>query len=105
MKIGLVCCQGLSTKILSVKMRKAAIDKGVDVEVVAVGCRSLQDSHKLKKFDCILLGPQVNYLLEELEDLGDRRVPIGVIDSADFGFMDGDAVLEQALNLISSSSR
>ncbi len=49
----------------------------------------------------MLLGPQVRYLLGKMEKaLSDKKVPVQVIDSMQYGMMNGEAVLMNAIDLI-----
>lgn len=54
-----------------------------------------------KKADVLLLGPQVRYLKGSFETkFKDRGFPIDVINMEDYGMMNGENVLKQALHLI-----
>mgnify|MGYP004572656001 CR=1 FL=1 len=101
-KIGLFCAAGMSTSMLVGKMTKAAKDKELDVAVNAYPESNL--SHILDEgIDVVLLGPQVKFKLPSLQSLCDTKgVPIAVIDPVDYGMMDGDKVLSDALALIES---
>ena len=49
--------------------------------------------------DVLLLGPQVRFLESKMKGLaGDK--PVAVIDMQAYGTMNGEKVLEQALNLL-----
>ncbi len=98
-KILLVCCAGMSTSLLVTKMNAAAENKGLEAEIFAVS--EAEASKYFDEVDVVLLGPQVRYLLRNLQKtLNEKGVPIAVIDSINYGTMNGEAVLEQALNLI-----
>lgn len=98
-KILLVCCAGMSTSLLVTKMNAAAENKGLEAEIFAVS--EAEASKYFDEIDVVLLGPQVRYLLRNLQKtLNEKGVPIAVIDSINYGTMNGEAVLEQALNLI-----
>jgi len=98
-KIMLVCCAGMSTSLLVTKMQKVATEKSIEVEVFAVA-----EAEADKYYDDInvmLLGPQVRYLLGKMEKaLIDKKVPVQVIDSMQYGMMNGEAVLMNAMDLI-----
>ena len=95
--ITLICAGGFSTSMLMNKMKEAAAKKGVDVEI-----RAMAESN-FEKFDgptdVLLLGPQVGYLDDEFEAYKEKGTKISVIDMADYGMMNGDKVLEDALKL------
>lgn len=96
MKILLVCSAGMSTSLLVTKMEKAAAEKNLDVEILALG--SSQAKKNLKDVDIILLGPQVRFMLKEFEKIA--TVPIDVIDMTAYGRMEGDKVLNSALAML-----
>lgn len=94
----LVCAAGMSTSLLVNKMKAAAADRGLEIEINAlpVGeCSSVID-----KVDIVLLGPQVRFQKPTVEGLVKGRVPVEVIDMRLYGTMDGKAVLEQVIEKI-----
>ena len=59
--------------------------------------------HLLKclKTDVVLLGPQIKFALPEIKKLTDQAGnEIGVIDMMDYGMMNGEKVLNMALELL-----
>ena len=59
--------------------------------------------HLLKclKTDVVLLGPQIKFALPEIKKLTDQAGnKIGVIDMMDYGMMNGEKVLNMALELM-----
>lgn len=96
--IVLLCTLGMSTSLLVSKMRKSAKDLGIDCSIVAVG------EYEIKKIeeevDVIMLGPQVRYLYNILKKKINKDIPIGLINSSDYGTMNGEKVLKQAFDLI-----
>lgn len=98
-KIMLVCCGGMSTSLLVNKMNSSAKEQGIDVEVFAIGQAEVKDN--LKNVDVILLGPQVRYMLNNIKSEADKNgIAVEVINSLDYGTMNGKAVLQQALELM-----
>lgn len=96
MKILLVCSAGMSTSLLVTKMKKAADEKGIDVEIFALSAG--EGKKILKDVDLILLGPQVRFMKNEFLKLA--TVPVDVIDMLSYGRMEGDKVLNHALTLL-----
>ena len=96
MKILLVCSAGMSTSLLVLKMQKAAEEKGIEAEILALGAG--EGKKILKDVDLVLLGPQVRFMKNEFVKLA--TVPVGVIDMLAYGRMQGDKVLDQALALL-----
>ena len=101
--IRLFCAGGASTSLLAEKMRNAARDRKLDVEVTFGGVYNLQnmDMAELKQADVALLGPQVGYTKVQVEQkCADAGVPLAVIPMRDYGMCDGPAVLDLALSLM-----
>ncbi|WP_026695588.1 PTS sugar transporter subunit IIB [Peribacillus kribbensis] len=99
-KILLVCAAGMSTSLLVNKMKDAAKDQGVELEIFALPvseCDSVSD-----QVDVVLLGPQVRYQKAQVDSIIGGRVPVDVIDMRDYGMMNGKAVLEKALSLMNA---
>ena len=96
MKILLVCSAGMSTSLLVTKMEKAAREKNLDVEILALG--SGEAKKNLKGVDIILLGPQVRCMRKEFEKIA--TVPVDVIDMLAYGRMEGEKVLDSALAMM-----
>ncbi len=96
MKILLVCSAGMSTSLLVLKMQKAAEERGIEAEILALGAG--EGKKILKTVDIVLLGPQVRFMKNEFDKLA--TVPVGVIDMLAYGRMQGDKVLDQALALL-----
>ncbi|WP_425446437.1 PTS sugar transporter subunit IIB [Dethiothermospora halolimnae] len=102
-QIMLVCSAGMSTSLLVTKMQSAAAKREVNVKVFAV---AEADAKKYEDdIEVLLLGPQVRYLLSKMKKrLEPKGVPVAVIDSINYGTMNGEAVLNQALKLIENNS-
>jgi len=97
-KIMLVCSAGMSTSLLVTKMQKAATARSLEVEIFAV---SEADSKNYSDVNVVLLGPQVRFLLKKMEaNFNPKGIQVQVIDSINYGLMNGDKVLDQALSLI-----
>lgn len=98
MNILLVCAAGMSTSLLVSKMKEAADAKGLDVTIQAVSAD--QAGKHLDNTDVLLLGPQVRYKLPHFKKKGEERgIPVDVINPADYGRINGQGVLEFALQL------
>lgn len=99
-KIYLFCSAGMSTSMLAQKMQKCADEHSLPVEIKAYSHSKIQEIVDQTHPDCILLGPQVKYLLEETEKRFGKYAPVAVIDMADYGAMNGEKVLKKAVALI-----
>ncbi|WP_042349937.1 PTS sugar transporter subunit IIB [Bacillus massiliigorillae] len=103
MNILLVCSAGMSTSMLVTKMEKAAADKGITAKIWAVSGDAARDH--IHTADVLLLGPQVRFLLNQMKALAEPvGVKVEVINPMDYGMMDGEKVLNQALSLAGSKA-
>lgn len=102
-KILLCCSSGMSTSLLVNKMRKVAEEHKVPVEINAIGLDRFET--EVKEYDVILLGPQVKFKLDEFKPIAEAHgKKIAVIDTRDYGTMDGKKVLSQAIKLIKENN-
>lgn len=97
-KILLVCSAGMSTSLLVTKMRNSAKEKGIEVEIDALPVA--EASTTVDNVDIVLLGPQVRFQKETVEKLVKGRIPVEVMDMRQYGMMNGEAILEDALQKI-----
>lgn len=79
-KILLCCASGMSTSLLVEKMKRAATKQNVEADI-------------------IFLGPQVRYAKEEIQKTV-GSIPVYMIGMKDYGMMNGDSVLAQALEYL-----
>ncbi|HJF33594.1 MAG TPA: PTS sugar transporter subunit IIB [Sporosarcina psychrophila] len=97
--IMLVCSAGMSTSLLVTKMEAAAKAKGEDVKIFAVS--EAEANRHYDTIDVLLLGPQVRYLKKKIEKAVEgKNIPVEVIESIDYGTMNGESVLVKALALL-----
>ena len=94
-KILLACAGGFSTSMLVAKMKEAAVAKNYEVVIDAVAETDIEEHLDAQ---IILLGPQIGHRLEDIRN--EVNVPVEVIDSLDYGTMNGEKVLELALEKI-----
>ena len=98
-RILLVCSAGMSTSLLVTKMQAAAKDLGVECSINSVGEAELKRHEN--EIDVLLLGPQVRFLLKKMKTKFDPKgIPVEVINTVDYGTMNGAKVLKQALDLM-----
>ena len=98
MKLLLVCNAGMSTSMLVSKIESAAKDQGIDIEVAAYPLT--QAEKVIDEWDVVMLGPQVRYLFNSLRKKVNSNIPITFINSSDYGTMNGNKILNQALELM-----
>ncbi|MEG0328990.1 MAG: PTS sugar transporter subunit IIB [Longicatena sp.] len=105
-KVYLFCSAGMSTSMLASKMQETANAHNLPIEVKAHPFDKMDVIIERDHPDCILLGPQVKYLYNgAVEKFGSTGIPIGLIDSGDYGMMDGEKVLKFAIKLIKEKKK
>ncbi|WP_368250751.1 PTS sugar transporter subunit IIB [Enterococcus sp. 2201sp1_2201st1_B8_2201SCRN_220225] len=95
-KILLACAGGFSTSMLVAKMQGAATSLGIPAEINAVADSDIEEHLDV---EVILLGPQIAHRLSDIKEV--TNIPVAVIDSFDYGTMNGENVLRFALEKIS----
>lgn len=96
--ITLVCAGGFSSSMLLSEMQKIIDEKNLDIKLKAVA-ESRFDQYK-DSTDILLIAPQVRYLEKTLKEKHNlKNMKIMIIDSIDYGLMNGAKVLEDALKL------
>lgn len=95
----LICSLGISTSLLAKKMKDAANEKGIEVNVWAVSDTAAGDN--VDKADLIILGPQIRYMLNKINQLvEDKNKPVYVADMRAYGTLNGKTMLEEALKKV-----
>ncbi len=98
-KIFLCCAAGMSTSMVMNKMKQAAAEKNIEVQIVAVSMDDFDST--LPQYDCCLLGPQIKYKFDEFQKKAAAAgKKIAVINSMDYGMMRGDKILSDALAML-----
>lgn len=96
-KVLLICSQGASTAIMCDRIKEAASENNVEMEVNAVAM-AVSDDY-IPKADVVLLGPQVRYFKNKVAAVANGK-PVDTIDMATYGMMDGHKVFKQILELV-----
>ncbi len=100
-KILLCCAAGMSTSMLVQRMEKYAAQNNLEVEINAIAFDEFRD--EIQNYDCCLLGPQIKYKLAEFKAIAEEyNKPVEVIDTMDYGMMNGEKILHKALSMITS---
>lgn len=101
-KILLACSAGMSTSLLVSKMEADAKERGIDVEIWAVAQDKAEED--MKKADVLLIGPQMRFMKKKFAVTADEvGIPLDVIDPVAYGRVNGQAVLDRALELIENN--
>lgn len=95
----LICGTGASSGFMAKNIRKAAKEKGKDVNVKARSDSELDEY--IEEIDLLLVGPHLKYMLSDLVSFAaPYNVPVQLIEEKSYGSLDGDAVLEQIESII-----
>lgn len=97
MNILLVCSAGMSTSLLVSRMLDAAKKRGLDIQIEAHPVAETEMYGT--QADMILLGPQVRFQLQNIRSLFSEK-PVEVIDTRDYGMMNGEKVLNHVLEVL-----
>lgn len=105
-KVYLFCSAGMSTSLLAANMQKAANEHGLPVEIKAYPYENLDEIYEENHPDCILLGPQVRFMLHDIQKRYEPKgIPVASIEPSDYGTMNGENVLKAAIMLIKQNKR
>lgn len=104
-RIYLFCSAGMSTSMLAQKMQEVGNTYNLPVEVKAFSISNIQDIVNQYHPECILLGPQVKYLYADTNAKFGANAPVAVIDTTDYGMMNGEKVLKSAIKMIQSFNK
>lgn len=96
----LVCNAGMSTSMLVTKMKKAAEEKSIEVDIFAVPVSEVDSEVEKQSIDVILIGPQVKFKLNDYKTAYEPAIKVTSIDMLDYGTMNGEKVLQTALTLL-----
>lgn len=97
----LVCAGGMSTSLLVRNMQKVAEDRGLEAKIQAMAEVTAKKYIFEERVDIVMLGPQIRFEKAAFEEkLQGMDTKLTVINMADYGIMDGEKVLDTALELI-----
>ncbi|NLZ54462.1 MAG: PTS sugar transporter subunit IIB [Thermoanaerobacteraceae bacterium] len=100
-KIALICEHGASTGLCARKMIEAAEKLGIECSIAAYSDSQLDNI--IENMDCILLGPQLMFKEEQFKhEYPEHAKKITVINTMDYGMMNGEKILKDAVALIES---
>lgn len=100
LSIMLVCSAGMSTSLLVSKMQQYSKDNSIDADIFAVSANEADAHIASKSLDVILLGPQVRFLKNQFEKkVEGKDISVGVIDMKDYGTMNGEKVMNTAVEM------
>lgn len=99
LNIVLACQYGASTGMLCENIKKAAQKREIEAVVNAYSYSNIGEY--VDAADIVLLGPQVRFQLNDLKQkYKDKHIPFTVVDTVAYGMLDGEKVLDDALQVI-----
>ncbi|WP_088810685.1 MULTISPECIES: PTS sugar transporter subunit IIB [Listeria] len=101
----LVCNLGASTGVMVTKMKEIAAGseklKNTDIRIEAHPAGELREY--IEDFDVVMVGPQIKHQFKMLKEIADAAgKPIQVIDTKDYGTVNGANILKDAIILKTS---
>lgn len=102
-KILLACNDGMSTGYLTNKMNEYIQAQGMPYEVRAISETALD--REWENSDCILLGPQIGYMKTAIQKNINNARPVEVINAIDYGRINAEAVVKQAIALMDGQGK
>lgn len=98
-RVLLVCGSGASTGFMAANIRRAALQRGIDMEINA---RSESEVDQLlPHIDCLMLAPHLKYLYGELlEKCKKKQVKIAVMDPSYYGVIDGNRAVDHIMYIL-----
>ncbi len=103
-RIVIVCNAAMSSSMIVHKMQVAAQNTGVEVSISAAANSEITNNKQAP--DVILLGPQVRYLLKPYQEkFGPLGVAVAVIDLRDYGLVNGEKILNDALKIYTTNKQ
>src|SRR5579863_4005749 len=100
-RVLIVCSWGMSTSLLvdSMLVAATALNREVSIEALSAG----EYAEKVEECDVVLIAPQIRHLRKSIEKLAaSAGKPVALIEPFHYATMNGEAVLEQVLRLLSS---
>lgn len=98
----IVCSWGMSTSLLVESMLAAAVARKCELSIEALSAGEY--AAKVDDCDVVLIAPQIRHLRKSIEKLAaSAGKPVALIEPFHYATMNGQAVLEQVLYLLSST--
>ncbi len=103
-KIALVCENGASTGMAVRKMQAYAKEAGIDAEIGAYPYTELENF--IDEKDVIMLGPQLAFKKDvTIKNFPQHAGKISVVNMLDFGMMNGEKILKDAIAVADANKK
>jgi len=101
-KVLLIAQPAVATDLLINRIANMADEQGIVIEITTL-CEK-EGLKRIGEFDALVLLPHSRFLLNKRDKLGiDEKLPVGVLDSVDYGNLDAKAILHFIVNLLNHS--
>lgn len=101
-RVLIVCSWGMSTSLLVDSMLASAEARQIELTVEALSAGEYVE--KVEACDVVLIAPQIRHLRKSIEKLAvSVGKPVALIEPFHYATMNGQAVLEQVLGLLTGS--
>ena len=92
----LVCGSGASSGFMATNMRRAAVARGVDMDIKARSESEIENY--VDEIDALMVGPHLAYILDEVEEyIGDNDVKVILMTPEYYSTLDGDKALDHLI--------
>lgn len=99
LRVLIVCSWGMSTSLLVESMLEAAKARQLQLSVEALSAGEFTE--QIDTCDVVLIAPQIRHLRKSIEKLAwSAGKPVALIESFHYATMNGQAVLEQVVNML-----
>ena len=92
----LVCGSCASSGFMATNMRRAAVARGVDMDIKARSESEIENY--VDEIDALMVGPHLAYILDEVEEyIGDNDVKVILMKPEYYSTLDGDKALDHLI--------
>lgn len=98
-KVYLFCSAGMSTSMLAQRMQAVADEHEIPIRVNAFSVKQVDDICESDRPDVMLIGPQARFMYDSIHERH-PDIPCAAIDQDDYGSLNGERVLRQAIYLL-----
>ena len=92
----LVCGSGASSGFMATNMRRAAVARGVEMDIKARSESEIE--YYVDEIDALMVGPHLAYILDEVEEyIGDNDVKVILMKPEYYSTLDGDKALDHLI--------
>ena len=92
----LVCGSGTSSGFMATNMRRAAVARGVDMDIKARSESEIENY--VDEIDALMVGPHLAYILDEVEEyIGDNDVKVILMKPEYYSTLDGNKALDHLI--------